>query len=216
MDILTSIFGGGGRRTTGPPPGGYHGIADLLRNPGHQVGGPLAKGGDIFARLNSVFGQFGGAGVTDAQTGLRSIMGDTGQGLLDAYQPTYQKNLGLAREQGPRFSTGNAMLGAQALNDYNLFAAQTGENARNRALQAAMGLGNLSLGQGQGQGNILQQLLQALFKGGGISDSPIYNISPGIGQQLLGAATTIGGAALGGGFGGGAGGGAVQGGRGVA
>ena len=170
---------------------------DLLKSLFGPQTNPLAYGGDVYGRLGSLFGQFGGAGVGEAQTGLRDIMQDTGQGAIDAYAPIFQRNLGLAREQGPRFSSGNALLNSQAMSDYNLFAAQTAEAARNRALQASLGLGNLSLIQGQGQNQILQQLLQALFQGGGISSAPIYNISPGIGSQLLSAGAQVAGAAAG-------------------
>lgn len=205
LDLLTSIFGGGGNRGNPSSP-----RMAGLRQQGGGMGlfknNPLAEGGDVYARLRSVFGDALGPGFGQAQTGLEGLLNDNGQGLINAYQPTFQKNLGMAREQGARFSTGNQMLQSQALNDYNLFAAQTGEAARNRALQAAMGLGNLSLGQGEQQGQLLQLLLQALFKGGGINQDPVYQQSGGGAGNFIGGVVGTGLGALAGGIGAAAGG----------
>lgn len=150
-------------------------------------GGGMAPGADIFSRIQSVFGlnNFGMQGP------------NPGQGVVDAYQPIFQRNLALAQDTGPRFSSGNAMLRGQALNDYNMFAQQALQQGYQTQLQGALA------GQGQ-ELQTLMPLLQALFTGGGINAQAAYNVQPGFGQQLLGLAGSLGGAALGGGlFGGG-------------
>jgi hypothetical protein len=151
----------------------------------------MAPGGDVLSRLNSVFG-------SPIQGGFDQF---SGQANLDAYQPIFQRGLqdaiGMNREQGARFSSGQGLLGMQtsqrALQDYNSFAQNVLQQGQQTKLQAM-------LGAGQQQGDILRQLLGALFQGGGINAAPIYQQTPGLGQQLLQAGTTLGGAALGGGL----------------
>jgi hypothetical protein len=189
-----------------------------LTQPGLDLLGSIFRQSGIGAGASAMQGMGPGSSVLDR---IGSIFGNPiqggfdqfgGEATLKAYQPVFQQNLGDAiaanREQGPRFSSGQDLLGMQtsqrALQDYNAFAQNVLQQGQQTKLQAM-------LGQGQLQGNILQQLLSTLFTGGGMNAAPIYNMSPGIGQQLLGLAGTLGGAALGGGLGGllgGAGGGA--------
>jgi hypothetical protein len=170
------------------------GTAGMPRN-------PLAEGGNISERISTLFGTPGGPLAGQAGSALMGFAGDTGQGLIDAYQPIFQRNLGLARDQGARFSSGNELLRTQALNDFNMFAAQTQEAARNRALQAALGAGQLGLGQGAQQGALLEQLLGALFKGGGINAEPVFQQSGGGFGSFLGGVLGTGLGALTGGLG---------------
>ena len=97
-------------------------------------------------------------------------------------------------DTGPRFSSGNDLLRTQAMNDYNMFAQQALMGGQQQQIGAALGLGGL---QNAAQVPMMQQLLQALFTGGGINAGPIYNVSPGFGQQMMGLLGTAGGAALG-------------------
>lgn len=60
-----------------------------------------------------------------------------GQGMLDALQPRFQQNLSAAQSQGPRFSSGNALTSARALDDYNLLAQQALAQGVNQQLQAS-------------------------------------------------------------------------------
>jgi hypothetical protein len=152
----------------------------------------MGPGATVLSRLGQTFG-------TPIQGGFDQF---GGEGVLQAYQPIFQRNLQDAlatqREQGPRFSSGQDLLGMQtsqrALQDYNAFAQNVLQQGQQTKLQAM-------LGQGQLQGQLLQQLLGALFTGGGINAAPIYNVQPGMGQQLLGLAGTIGGGLAGGPFG---------------
>lgn len=208
------------------------------------TGAPLAPGSDLYSRMQSTFGQSalqrqlgntysqllgpqgnplgqGGPGFQSAMQNLTQIAGQgSPQNLLNAYQPIFQRNLAQIQGSGPRFSSGNALASTQALNDYNLFAQQTLQNAQSQRIQAALGAGNLGLGAGAQQNQLLgeaggfataqagqqqalmQQLLGALFQGGGIGTPAVLNQQPGFGQQLLGALGSIGGLALGGGLGG--------------
>lgn len=193
LNLLQGLFGGGGGGATGLQRTGQ-GLFDFGRTQNPLGSPPQAAGGNVLERLGSMFG-------TPIQGGFDQF---GGEGVLQAYQPIFQRNLqdalGLQREQGPRFSSGQGLLGMQtsqrALQDFNAFAQNVLQQGQQTKLQAM-------LGQGQQQGQLLQQLLGALFTGGGINAAPIYQQSPGLGQQLLSLGGTLGGAALGGMFGGG-------------
>ncbi len=202
LNLLQSIFGpqgGAGSTNFGAGPSmqqrtGLGAFGTLLRqqNPlgaPPQMGAPGAPGSDILSRLGNVFG-------SPIQGGFDQF---SGQANLDAYQPIFQRGLqdaiALNREQGPRFASGQGLLGMQttqrALQDYNSFAQNVLQQGQATKLQAM-------LGAGQQQGQLLQQLLAALFTGGGINAAPIYQQTPGLGQQLLSLGGTLGGALLGG------------------
>lgn len=197
LDLLYSIFGGGG----GQGNFGSKAGAGLFQQMGGTTGAqrnPLAEGGNISERLNSIFGNPGGASA-DA---LMALGGghNPGQDVLNAAQPVFQRNLGLAQEQGARFSSGNELLRTQALNDFNLFGANVLQQGLDQQMRALLGAGDLRL---QGQMPLIQQLLGALFQGGGVNSGPIYDVQPGLGQQLLSLGGSVAGGLLGGRGGGG-------------
>lgn len=202
LDLLGSIFGGGGAPQGGNTFRQFVGQGFLHRNVNPLAAPPqMAPGGDVLSRMEGVFG-------SPIKGGFDQFGGEA---TVKAYQPLFQRNLADAiaaqRESGPRFSSGQDLLGMQtsqrALQDFNAFAQNVLQQGQQTKLQAM-------LGAGQQQGQLLQQLLGALFTGGGINAAPIYQQTPGFGQQLLGLAGTIGGGIAGAGgfnplFGGGGG-----------
>lgn len=69
---------------------------------------------------------------------LQNILnGKPGQGVMDALQPQFDRNLASANQQGGRFGTGNAIMRSRALQDYNLLGAQTAQQGQQTQLQAA-------------------------------------------------------------------------------
>jgi hypothetical protein len=152
------------------------------------------------------------------QTGVaQGMIGDVlagGEGMLSAMEPLFQRNLEqtlrMNREFGgpSRFNTAvgdkGVELSQRALQDYNLFQQQALEQARNRQLQAVLGIGGLT-GQATGQQQaVMQQLLGAGLTGGGAFSAPVITQSPGLFQNIMQGAGTLGGLGVGL-FGGGAG-----------
>lgn len=90
---------------------------------------------------------------------LQNILdGKPGQGVIDALQPTFLRNLDTANQQGGRFSSGNAILRSRALDDFNLLGANAAQQGQQTQLQAAQ---MLSLLAGQAGQNPFQRLSQA-------------------------------------------------------
>lgn len=74
---------------------------------------------------------------------LGNILGSNpGQPVIDALQPSFQRNLAEANQQGGRFGTANAVLRSRALDDFNLLGAQAAQQGVNQQMQAA-NLGNI-------------------------------------------------------------------------
>ena len=199
LNILQTIFGGGG----GQGPGGVFGVVRNAMGTGSPVQ-QLAPDANLLGRMQNLFGQSAlqqQLGNTYSQV---LNQGNLGQNVLSAYQPLFQQNLQEIQGSGPRFSSGNDLLRQRALSDYNAFAAQTLMQGQQQQLGALAGASNFAQSQSGQNLALMQQLLGTLFKGGGVGEAPIYNVQPGLGQQLLGLAGSLGGAALGGGlFGGG-------------
>ncbi len=147
-----------------------------------------------------------------ASPAIQAILnGKPGQGVIDALQPTFQKNLAQADQQGGRFGSANAVLRSNALNDFNLLGANAAQQGQQTQLQAAQMLNMLGTSAGQnpfsrllgaygvGQNNAQQgdlqtqrhlQLLNGLFgMGAGASlSSPTVQTQPydpGLGHSLL-------------------------------
>lgn len=229
----------GGPKTTrlnnasqpGLTPYGTNLLQQLFAGYGGQGAGATGQQRNPFANgpFKGVFGSAGGGGMggpigspPQGGGGLYGQLGDVlggprwqdfgGQQVLNTAQPLFQRNLAdalnLQRENGPRFSSGQDLLGMQtsqrALQDFNQFAAQVLQQGQQTQLQAAAA-----------QQNALAPFLQTLFNAGGFNSAPIYQQTPGLGQQLLGLAGTLGGAYLGGGLGGAAAGAAGGAGRGA-
>lgn len=200
------------------------------------LGSFLSPGGQGGANLDSFFGNMGSPQTGLQQQSIDQIMqslkgpapeqqafdsanpaiqailsGKPGQGVIDALQPTFDKNLAQANDQGGRFGSSNAILKSNALNDFNLLGANAAQQGQQTQLQAAQILGVLGnnagqnpfsrllgaygVGQGQAQQNDLYtqrhlQLLNGLFgMGAGASlSSPTVQTKPydpGFFQSLL-------------------------------
>lgn len=88
---------------------------------------------------------------------LQGILnGKPGQGVIDALQPTFERNLAGANQQGGRFGSGNAILRSRALEDFNLLGAQAAQQGQQTQLQASQMLALLSGQAGQNPFNRLQ------------------------------------------------------------
>lgn len=179
-NLLDSIFGAYGGTNGGQGFGTGANAMQRFGGMGAKGQNPLGNpgGGDLLSRLQQVIGgpdwqHFGG------------------QEVLSAAQPVFQQNLsdalGLQREGGARFSSGQNLLAQQtsdrALNDFNLFSKNVLQQGQQTQLQALAA-----------QQNMLLPLLQALFQGGGFNTDPAYQQSGGGLGRLLGG---IGGTALG-------------------
>lgn len=81
---------------------------------------------------------------------LQNILGGRpGQGIIDALQPSFERNLASANQQGGRFGSGNAILRSRAVDDFNLLGAQAAQQGQQTQLQAAQMLAMLSGQAGQ-------------------------------------------------------------------
>lgn len=139
VDLLTKLFS----------PGGWQGISDTFG----QVGSPTtplqrqATGG-ISQFLNQPAPEQ--RALDTSMPALQNILnGRPGQGVIDALQPSFERNLTLANQQGSRFGSGNAILRSRALEDFNLLGAQAAQQGQQTQLQAADMLRLLSGAAGQ-------------------------------------------------------------------
>jgi hypothetical protein len=212
IDFLTNILGSGGKGLEGffgqigSSPTGLQrqatgGISQFLSQPA-----PEQRAMDI------------------SLPALQNILnGKPGQGVIDALQPTFERNLASANQQGGRFGSSNAILRSRALEDFNLLGAQAAQQGQQSQLQAAQVLSLLANSAGQnpfqrlqgaygiGQADAQQadletqrrlQIMMALL---GSAQGAAFNIpfvqqtpyQPPFWQQLLGAAAPIAGAAAG-------------------
>jgi hypothetical protein len=89
---------------------------------------------------------------------LQGILGGKpGAGVIAALEPTFQRNLAAANQQGGRFGSANAILKSRALDDFNLMAAQAAQQGQQTQLQAADALRMLGTAAGeQPFGRLLQ------------------------------------------------------------
>lgn len=72
-----------------------------------------------------------------------------GQGIMDALQPQFQRNLASANQQGGRFGSANAIMRGRALEDFNLLGANAAQQGQQTQLQAAQMLSMLANNAGQ-------------------------------------------------------------------
>ena len=158
-----------------------------------QTGGATAGQGGLQDALSASLQRLmsgGGAGVgTQGLDILARLAGSNpGQGVVDALQPTFEKNLALADQTGGRFGSANAMMRSQALNDYNLMAANALQQGVNQQSQAAQALGQLSQAGGIAG-------LQAQLQAGGLGNSLLGTLGSLANQQAgiqTGAANQLG------------------------
>lgn len=96
---------------------------------------------------------------------LQGILnGRPGQGIMDALQPHFDRNLASANQQGGRFGSANAILRSRAVEDYNLLGARAAETGINQQMQAAQVLSLLANSAGQ---NPFARLVQGANVGAG-------------------------------------------------
>jgi hypothetical protein len=194
IDLLGHLlgFGSGGGQLTG-----FKGLKPQFSK--GRTGGP-SFGGDPTNRLESFFGNLTSPLQRQALQGMSQYLnqpapetrafdqslpalqqilnGKPGQGIIDALQPSFDRNLASANQVGGRFSSGNAIMRSRAVDDFNLLGAQAAQQGINQQMQAAQVLG--MLGQSAGQGPF-DRLMGAMSAG---DLEPSRRI--GLLQQLLG------------------------------
>lgn len=75
---------------------------------------------------------------SQSQNALSQILGMApGQGIMEALQPHFERNLAAANQTGGRFGSANAIMRSRALEDYNLLGAQAAQQGQQQQLQAA-------------------------------------------------------------------------------
>lgn len=137
---LEQFFGGLGSPTTGLQRQATGGIEQFLNQPN-----PEQRALDV------------------SMPALQNILsGRPGQGIMDALQPQFDRNLASANQQGGRFGSGNAILRSRAVDDFNMLGAQAAQQGQQTQLQAAQMLGLLSNQAGQ---NPFQRLTGAFGVG---------------------------------------------------
>lgn len=188
---LAQLFGSGVQQATNAPGGTQS--SNLLPPEVMAALTRIGTGQSGFSGIGS-FGGGGGGGLgMEGTEALRRIMSQApGQGVIEALQPFFDRNLALANQAGGRFGTANAVTRSRALDDFNLMAAQAAQQGVNQQLDAAQRLASLGIQQGQGQAGLSaagqqQQLaaINALLNAGQASQS--------LGQQgALGAGSLLG------------------------
>lgn len=124
---LTQFFGGMGVPTTGLQSQSMDAIGNMLRQPA-----PEQRALDF------------------SLPALQNILGSNpGQPVIDALQPTFERNLASANQQGARFGSANAVLRSRALDDFNLLAANAAQQGVSQQINATQALGMLSQAAGQ-------------------------------------------------------------------
>ncbi len=181
-------------------------LMGLQSGAGADVEGRLSQIGDRpitgFGGLDQVLQSLGGGqnGVNFNPSGagmdiLQQIAGSNpGQGVVQALDPSYQRNLAAANQQGGRFGSGNAILRSRALDDYNLAAQNALQRGVDQQTTAANALGQLGLGGDQlrlqgllgGQGNQLEALRLAISGSQGLDNSALQALNSLGGLRLQG------------------------------
>lgn len=155
---------GGGQPTRGQAPGGIYsggkGTASFAGGGGGGFAPPEYD--EILKRITGYFGDLGvpttglQRQATDAISHFLSqpapeqrtldialpalqdiLQGKPGQGVIDALQPSFERNLASANQQGARFGSANAVLRGRAVEDFNLLGAQAAQQGQQTQLAAA-------------------------------------------------------------------------------
>lgn len=159
------------RPQRGGPSAGQQGMAQ---------GAGMVQGGDVLTRLGSFFGPMGTpetalqrqatGGISQflnqpapeqramdiSLPALQGILGGKpGQGIIDALQPSFERNLSAANQVGGRFGSGNAILRSRAVDDFNMLGAQAAQQGQQTQLQAANILNTLAQSAGMNPFNRL-------------------------------------------------------------
>ena len=140
--------------------GAMNSLMGLQTGAGADVEGRLSQIGDRpitgFGGLDSVLqqlagGQGGATNFNGRDIGINELRGiaggqNPGQGVVDALDPSFQRNLASANQQGGRFGSGNAILRSRAVDDFNLTAANALQRGVDQQTAAASAMGQLGLG----------------------------------------------------------------------
>ena len=116
-----------------------------------QIGNGPSTGNAMLEMMLQRLGMGGNVQANTANEGvdlLRSIAGGSnpGQGVVNALQPQFQRNLATANQAGGRFGSGNAIMRTRALEDFNTTAANALQRGVDQQSLAASNMGNLILG----------------------------------------------------------------------
>ncbi len=179
--------------------------------------GPGTSGNDVASRMESFFGPLGvptsplqqqsvggmqqflaSNPYEQAQTAMNQILGNPGE----AFRPDFERALAAANQTGGRFGSANALMRANALNDYNsqvlkhqLSAADMirmlgGQQVND--MTAGFNMGNAQANQ---EASRQQQALQLLLQQLGVAQSASFNVPITQSQGLLGGIAQVAGAA---------------------
>lgn len=134
-------------------------LMGLQTGAGADVEGRLSQIGDRpitgSSQLDQVLqqlasGQGGGINFGPSGLGIAQLQqlasSNPGQGVVNALDPSYQRNLASANQAGGRFGSANAVLRSRALDDYNLAAQNALQRGVDQQTTAAQALGQLGLG----------------------------------------------------------------------
>lgn len=180
-------------------------LMGLQAGAGADVEGRLSQIGERpitgFGNLDTILQQLGQGGngainFNPSGAGMdilgRLAQSNPGQGVVDALDPTFQRNLAAANQTGGRFGSGNAVLRSRAVDDFNLTAANALQRGVDQQSAAAQALGQLGLGGDQLR---LQGLL-----GGGQNQLDALRLATsgaqGLDQSALQALQSLGGLRL--------------------
>lgn len=139
IDLLTKLLGGGGADEISKYFGG-------IGSP--QTGLQRQAGQGIEQFMNQPAPEQ--RALETSMPMLQNILaGKPGQGVIDALQPHFERNLASANQQGGRFGSANAVMRSRAVDDFNLLGAKAAEQGQQTQLQASQMLALLSNQAGQ-------------------------------------------------------------------
>lgn len=191
--------------------GAINGLMGLQSGAGADVEGRLSQIGQGpitgTSQMDAILQQLGGAGggfnFSGSGFGIpelqRLAASNPGQAVMDALNPTFQRNLAAANQTGGRFGTSNALLRDRALEDFNLQSANALQRGVDQQITAASNLGTVGTGQDDlrlrgllgGQQNQLGAL-QALITGTNNRDNSALTANQVLGNQRLTAQSQTG------------------------
>lgn len=122
----------------------------------------------------------GGAASSGAQGFLQKLLAQNpGQTNMDLLQPSFERNLSMANQQGGRFGSANALMRSNAVTDQQAQLAQMLQAGTGQQLQGAGLLGQMGSAAGAqaagARSNAIAQQLQALGMAGGFAQQGVNN-----------------------------------------
>lgn len=185
--------------------GAINGLMGLQNGAGADVEGRLGQIGQrpitgyegMDAFLQQLAGGAGGAvNFNGSGLGIAELQGlassNPGQAVMDALNPSFQRNLATANQAGGRFGSGNALMRGQAVENFNLQSAQALQRGVDQQTTAANALGQIGIGNddlrlrgllGGGQNQL--GALQALITGATGRDNSALQANQILGSQRL-------------------------------